>query len=115
MALQAGVDERREPPFHEIRQERHEVSTAFHSAPARRRTSHVARGTWHVARGTSHVARDTRQKSYPIHIENRGLRNQVLPPWNANTASSHSRLKSVRHDQSKWIGKPSANVSSPTP
>src|SRR6267378_5633589 len=45
----------------------------------------------------------------------RGLRNPELPPVAANTTSSHCLLNSVRHDQSKWMGNPSANVSRPTP
>src|SRR5438874_9581949 len=32
-----------------------------------------------------------------------------------NTTFSQSLLNSVRHDQSKWSGKPSRNVSRPTP
>ena len=52
-------------------------------------------------------------------MANRGLRHSVAPlmhcarssrPAQEKTTFSQSLLKSVRHDQSKWIGKPSANV-----
>jgi hypothetical protein len=55
------------------------------------------------------------KKSYPIHTENFGLRNDSLPPWKAKSASSHSLLNSVFHAQSKWMGKPRANVWRPMP
>ena len=55
------------------------------------------------------------QKSYPIHTLNCARRNSLLPPTDAYSASSHSRLNVVRHAQSKWMGKPSAKVSRPKP
>lgn len=55
------------------------------------------------------------QKSYPIQKSICGLRKTVLPPWSAKTTSSHFELKSVRHDQSRWAGKPSRNVCRPMP
>ena len=52
----------------------------------------------------------------PIQNWNRALRHtSALPACSRSSASSQFLLNSVRHDQSKWIGNPRANVSRPMP
>jgi hypothetical protein len=77
--LEALVDLWREVMFDEVRQQAHEFVTAFHGGFSRNPVEVVGSSRENPSQSPFRVIRG--QKSYPIHIENRGFLNQSLPNW----------------------------------